>query len=74
MLNTRFFPEGMNGPLRFVASYGRLNEQHLSPQLTVKALDSGLVAVIERLTEEEQRLPYEAETLRDFLAKAITAS
>lgn len=74
MLNTRFFPEGMNGPLRFVASYGMLNEQHLSPQLTVEALDSGLVAVIERLTEDMQRLPYTAEALRDFLAKAIAAS
>ena len=74
MLFTRFYPVGMNGPLRFLASYGPAHEQHFIPRLTVEALDDGIVALVEGLSDAAERMPYSSTTLVGFLARAIAAS
>ena len=74
LLFTRFYPEGMNGRLRFFASFGRTHEQHLSPRLTVEALEDGLLATVEGLSDIPEKAPYTASTLSEFLSRAIEAS
>ena len=74
VLLTRFYPVGMNGPLRFFASYGRTHGQQSLPQLTVEALDDGIFALVEGLSDAVERTPYSATTLTEFLARAIAAS
>jgi hypothetical protein len=74
VLFTRFYPEGMNGRLRFFAAFGPANTQHTSPRLTVEALDSGLSATIEGLSDAAETSRYTASTLREFLTRAIEAA
>ena len=73
VLLTRFYPEGMNGRLRFFAAFGPTNDQHKS-RLTVEALDNGLLATIEGLSDSPETSPYTASTLPEFLTRAIEAA
>lgn len=71
LLNTRFFPEGMDGPLRFRVFLARRHGQEVILQLTVEARDSGLVAILQSPSTEPVTNAYDADTFADFLLQAI---
>jgi len=73
-LLTRFYPDGMQGRLRFFASYGPMHQQHLSPRLTVEALEDGLLATIEGFPSGPEKGPYTSSTLAEFFTRALEAS
>ena len=64
---TRFYPEGMNGRLRFCASFG-------AARLTVEAADTGLVARIEGLSPAPEVTPYATDAIPNFLVRAVDAA
>lgn len=72
-LFTRFYPDGMNGPLRFYAAFGKMHQQHLSPRLTVEARDTGPVALVEGLADLPEIKDYTATTIIEFFMRAIEA-
>ena len=74
ILFTRFYPEGMNGGLRFFAALGPMNEYHCSPRLTIEALDTGILATVEGLSAAPEKSEYGLGTMVDFLSRAIEAS